>query len=111
MASARELLEQADALMQRNRARAGADIPVLTDAVADPVLASVAANADVPVLTDAVVESETAPVPVTSVAAPKPPVDEHSARAPALQASPFEVLPDEPKPHMTPAMAPAQDPL
>ena len=34
MASARELLEQADALMRRNRSRSGSDIPVLTDVVA-----------------------------------------------------------------------------
>ena len=33
MPTARELLEQADALMRRNRARADDDIPVLTDAV------------------------------------------------------------------------------
>jgi hypothetical protein len=33
MATARELLEQADALMRRNRERAADDIPVLTDAV------------------------------------------------------------------------------
>ena len=33
MPTARELLEQADALMRRNRASADDDIPVLTDAV------------------------------------------------------------------------------
>ncbi len=33
MPTARELLEQADALMRRNRAGADDDIPVLTDAV------------------------------------------------------------------------------
>jgi hypothetical protein len=51
MASARELLEQADALMRRNRSRSGVDIPVLTD-----VVAAVPANdeTDVPVLTDVV---------------------------------------------------------
>ena len=34
MPSARELLEQADALMRKNRSRADADIPLLTDAIA-----------------------------------------------------------------------------
>lgn len=34
MASARELLEQADALMRKNRSRGDGDIPLLTDAVA-----------------------------------------------------------------------------
>ena len=37
MPTARELLEQADALMRRNRAAAVDDIPVLTDSVALPV--------------------------------------------------------------------------
>jgi hypothetical protein len=54
MATARELLEQADALMRRNRARSDvSDIPVLTDIVAGTALAE---QADVPVLTDAVEE-------------------------------------------------------
>ncbi|MEO8564910.1 MAG: hypothetical protein ABI541_00890 [Betaproteobacteria bacterium] len=54
MASARELLEQADALMRRNRGRSGGvDIPVLTDVVAG-VPANDEAEADVPVLTDVV---------------------------------------------------------
>jgi hypothetical protein len=53
MASARELLEQADALMRRNRSRSGADIPVLTDVVAG-VPANDEAETDVPVLTDVV---------------------------------------------------------
>ena len=64
MPSARELLEQADALMRRNRSGDN-DIPLLTDAVAiaaapapasAPVLAVVAPHADVPLLTDAVEE-------------------------------------------------------
>ena len=38
MATARELLEQADALMRRNRG-GDTDIPVLTDSVADAALA------------------------------------------------------------------------
>ena len=33
MPSARELLEQADALMRKNRSRGDSDIPLLTDAV------------------------------------------------------------------------------
>jgi hypothetical protein len=53
MASARELLEQADALMRRNRGRSGADIPVLTDVVAG-VPANDEVDTDVPVLTDVV---------------------------------------------------------
>jgi hypothetical protein len=54
MASARELLEQADALMRRNRSRASAvDIPVLTDVVAG-VPANDEPEIDVPVLTDVV---------------------------------------------------------
>jgi hypothetical protein len=54
MASARELLEQADALMRRNRGRSSAvDIPVLTDVVAG-VPANDEPEADVPVLTDVV---------------------------------------------------------
>jgi hypothetical protein len=54
MASARELLEQADALMRRNRGRSsGVDIPVLTDVVAG-VPANDEAEADVPVLTEVI---------------------------------------------------------
>jgi len=53
MASARELLEQADALMRRNRGRSSADIPVLTDVVAG-IPANDERESDVPVLTDVV---------------------------------------------------------
>ena len=75
MASARELLEQADALMRKNRGHGDGDIPLLTDAVgiadapapaaislraaepaAGPALVAVAPDADVPVLTDRVEE-------------------------------------------------------
>jgi len=65
MPSARELLEQADALMRKNRSRGDDDIPLLTDAVAiaaapapasAPSLAAVAPHTDVPLLTDAVEE-------------------------------------------------------
>ena len=74
MPTARELLEQADALMRRNRAAAVDDIPVLTDSVALPVempsgAAAAPAFADVaapppraaphvPTLTDAVAATE-----------------------------------------------------
>ena len=53
MAGARELLEQADALMRRNRNRNGGDIPVLTDVVAGAP-ANDESESDVPVLTDAI---------------------------------------------------------
>jgi hypothetical protein len=53
MASARELLEQADALMRRNRSRSGTDIPVLTDVVAG-IPANDEQETDVPVLTEVV---------------------------------------------------------
>ncbi|MDQ6923688.1 MAG: hypothetical protein M3Z74_05905 [Pseudomonadota bacterium] len=75
MPSARELLEQADALMRKNRSRGDSDIPLLTDAVgispgaapvSAPALAVVAPRAvappatlehtDVPLLTEAVEE-------------------------------------------------------
>ena len=65
MPSARELLEQADALMRKNRSRSDNDIPLLTDVVAiatapapasAPILAAVAPHMDVPLLTDTVRE-------------------------------------------------------
>ena len=74
MPSARELLEQADALMRKNRSHGDSDIPLLTDAVgiapsappvSAPALAVVApravapaklADTDVPLLTEAVEE-------------------------------------------------------
>jgi len=74
MASARELLEQADALMRRNRSRGDADVPVLTDVVAGAP-ANDEPETDVPVLTDVVeavaasdadsrqAADETAPIP------------------------------------------------
>jgi hypothetical protein len=78
MPTARELLEQADALMRRNRAPVDDDIPVLTDAVAAaeeaqsrfaPELAPAPAapagldeQDDVPLLTDEVEEIEAAPL-------------------------------------------------
>ncbi|HVN36391.1 MAG TPA: hypothetical protein VMU96_14190 [Casimicrobiaceae bacterium] len=67
MATARELLEQADALMRRNRTRQiDTDIPELTDAIAtpviDPVPAAPLALDDIPELTDAVEEIEIASI-------------------------------------------------
>ena len=70
MPSARELLEQADALMRKNRSRGDSDIPLLTDAVgiapsaatvSAPALTVVAppanlAHTDVPLLTEVVEE-------------------------------------------------------
>jgi hypothetical protein len=55
MATARELLEQVDALMRRNREEANAEIPVLTDTVEvrPPPVAE-----PVPVLTDSVEVAE-----------------------------------------------------
>ena len=64
MATARELLEQADALMRRNRTRQiDTEIPELTDAIATPVIEpELAAQPlgldDIPELTDAVEEIE-----------------------------------------------------
>jgi hypothetical protein len=84
VASARELLEQADALMRKNRSRGDGDIPLLTDAVAlVPVSLAVAKSApsapaaappaDVPVLTDAVdeavIEFEPPPEPPAALVA------------------------------------------
>ncbi len=91
MPSARDLLEQADALMRKNRARGDGDIPLLTDAVEiaivpatapifapalvpasvlTPVSTGVAAAEDVPLLTDAVDEVvlDFEPLPPTSAA-------------------------------------------
>ncbi|HET7033875.1 MAG TPA: hypothetical protein VFJ48_12170 [Casimicrobiaceae bacterium] len=68
MATARELLEQADALMRRNRTREiDTDIPELTDAIATPVIApepltQPVALDDIPELTDAVEEIEIASI-------------------------------------------------
>ena len=56
MPSARELLEQADALMRKNRGRSDIDIPLLTDAVtASPSVLPVPPS-EIPVLTDRVEE-------------------------------------------------------
>jgi hypothetical protein len=66
--TARELLEQADALMRKNRGRVGSDIPILTDAV--PATPSPSPShlpvADIPVLTEIVEEV------IVSVPSPDP---------------------------------------
>jgi hypothetical protein len=93
MPSARELLEQADALMRKNRTRGDGDIPLLTEAVAlvpislavpmsAPPLAAVAPPADVPVLTDAVTMEED----VVAVVDFEPPPEPRSAPPAALVA-------------------------
>lgn len=88
MASARELLEQADALMRRNRSRSGVDIPVLTDVVAG-VSADDEPETDVPVLTD-VVEAG-----AVSAAAP---------REVAVEVQPVEpIQPESAEPELAPA--------
>ena len=89
MASARELLEQADALMRRNRGRSsGVDIPVLTDVVAG-VPANDEAEADVPVLTE-VIEAgaidEGDPKAAMPVPMPLEPVEPRHAPTPAAPA-------------------------
>jgi hypothetical protein len=74
MATARELLEQADELMRRNR-RAESDIPVLTDSIVGvaSVRRAPVAQAEIPVLTEKV---EPAVVKVTPL--PSPPVSARS---------------------------------
>src|SRR5215831_1773906 len=67
MPTARELLEQADALMRRNRGT-GVDIPVLTEAV--PELYPAKTRSEIPVLTDQVEEVFVDAVPVPA----QPPV-------------------------------------
>ena len=61
MATARELLEQADALMRKNRGRGDADFPILTDAVDEPVPA--VAETAIPVLTQRIQSAETQSAP------------------------------------------------
>jgi hypothetical protein len=92
MASARELLEQADALMRRNRGRSGADIPVLTDVVAG-IPANDEPETDVPVLTDVV---EAGPVDDTdlrtAVQPPMPLEPAEAEHAPPLQAASVAII-------------------
>ena len=68
MPTARELLDQADALMRRNRTRqVDTEIPELNEAVGMPVIAPESSTAavtldDIPELTDAVEEIEIASI-------------------------------------------------
>ena len=66
MPTARELLEQADALMRRNRAAAVDDIPVLTDSVALPAGAVLEAAA-VPAFKDVAAPAPRAPEQVPAL--------------------------------------------
>ena len=72
MATARELLEQADELMRRNR-RAESDIPVLTESVAGvvSVLRAPVAQPEIPVLTEKVepIVAKVTPLPSPTLAA------------------------------------------
>jgi hypothetical protein len=69
MPSARELLEQADALMRKNRSRADADIPLLTDAIAiAPAASTLFAPAVLPVEARAAGPVAVAPPGAESVA-------------------------------------------
>ena len=69
MPSARELLEQADALMRKNRSRADADIPLLTDAIAiAPAASPLFAPAVFPVEARAAGPAAVAPPGAESVA-------------------------------------------
>ena len=96
MPTARELLEQADALMRRNRTRAGGDdIPVLTDAVPEPAVAGPAR----PGGADELPAPE--PSPSTDQAMALPP--EASARADARTASPASTGGVDEVPARTPA--------
>ena len=85
MPTARELLEQADALMRRNRG-AGVDIPVLTEVVPEP-LASTEALPEIPVLTDQVEE-----VFVDAVPLPVQPPALELVRGPMLEGDPSDWL-------------------
>ncbi|HXX84990.1 MAG TPA: hypothetical protein VEN29_13530 [Casimicrobiaceae bacterium] len=85
MPTARELLEQADALMRRNRGT-GVDIPVLTEAVPEPHAAA-EMRAEIPVLTDQVEEVFVDAVPVPA----QPPVLELVSR-PQFEGDPSDWL-------------------
>lgn len=94
MASARELLEQADALMQRNRSRSGVDVPVLTDVVAAP--ADDLSAVDVPVLTDVVEAGTAGPARGEYVAPATMPAPAESKPAAATQAAVQAVVASRP---------------
>jgi len=97
MPSARELLEQADALMRKNRTRGDGDIPLLTEAVAlvpislavplsAPPLAALVPPPDVPLLTDAVAMDEDVVAVVDFELPPELPPEPPSAPPAALVA-------------------------
>jgi hypothetical protein len=114
MPSARELLEQADALMRKNRSRGDSDIPLLTDAVAIapaatpvsvPALAAVAPRAVAP---RAVAPPAVVP-PVKMPSANMPSANVPSTNAPSADVplltdavedvlADFELLPEQPAP-------------
>jgi hypothetical protein len=78
MPTARELLEQAEALMRRDRMAALAaddDFPLLTDAVADPLPAEVAAPLPLP-------------TSANDIVVPPPAVTSDAAQAPLLEPAP-----------------------
>jgi hypothetical protein len=92
MASARELLEQADALMRRNRSRSGVDIPVLTDVVAG-VPANDEAETDVPVLTDVVEAGPVDDADLQATARPSIPLEPAEAeQTPPQQADSVAIM-------------------
>ena len=93
MASARELLEQADALMRRNRGRSGADIPVLTDVVA-AVPANDEVETDVPVLTDVVEAGAVDDADLPTAVQPSMPLEpaEADQAPPPLQADSVAIM-------------------
>lgn len=89
MPSARELLEQADALMRRNRGRSEVDIPVLTDVVV-ATSANDEAEHDVPVLTEVVGASPVAAGPLVAGGAAPATAGEHTEGPPPTEAAPVE---------------------
>jgi len=78
-ATARELLEQADALMRKNRGRGDADFPILTDAIDEPVAAI--AEAAIPILTQRIQPAE---APAADVMDMPPPAQQATRAAVAM---------------------------
>jgi len=108
MPSARELLEQADALMRKNRSRADADIPLLTDAIAiAPVASPLFAPAVFPVEARAAGPAAVAPPGAESVAM-VPFVNRLSTTAPSTHApsaeAPSADMPSDDVPVLTDAV-------
>ena len=83
MPTARELLEQADAMMRKNRGGSDGDIPVLTDAVTVAASEFNAPTADIPVLNERVED--------VAVLSP-PPHDSPEAAASAFEGDPSDWL-------------------